>query len=256
MQKNSKEYKKTHGVCPEPVVWDADFDPGIPQRIANIPVHCVLSVGTGFVKVVRRPSVECPSLATSVQLLHKHGCWAVEGMLLKTLQSVSATRPERVTTNGFRLHQVDARQLVADGLPLNHGAQVALDTTLVSPLMGRDATHSVCRGRRCGIDTRPAVGKSDRTLSFRVPKGGPGWSCWPARWAANGYPKRKQSSGKLPRQGLAMFLLYAPAPHCWLWKWNSILAQCPRLRTVSSVGRTCHCWRDGPTEDSRYACFA
>ena len=39
-----------HGVRPEPVVWDADFDPGLPrhgwQRIATIPVHGELVEGS------------------------------------------------------------------------------------------------------------------------------------------------------------------------------------------------------------------
>ena len=46
------------------------------------------------------------------------------------------------------MDRVDARRLevVADGLPLFHGAQVALDTTLVSPLRRDGTPHARCAG--------------------------------------------------------------------------------------------------------------
>ena len=108
---------------PEPVVWDADFDPGLPrhgwQRIAIIPVHGELvegfvrprlsqseqalfrSQGGPLSSVPPRASagvaVSLMSLATTVQLARRQGCWAVEGMLLKALQPVFAARQEPVS---------------------------------------------------------------------------------------------------------------------------------------------------------------
>ena len=77
----------------------------------------------------------------------------------------------RVTTNVMvrdldllPLHQVDAHRLevVADGLPLFHGAQVALDTTLVSPLRRDGTPHTRCAVED-GVASMQARRRKERT---------------------------------------------------------------------------------------------
>ena len=195
-----------HGVRPEPVVWDADFDPGLPlhgwQRIATIPVHGELVEGcvrprlsqseqalfrsqggplssvpftcfptsplTRFdaslfrVLFLRRlwlplpPSSRFCRCGRLLDVLGHHcAVCAQAGVLGRrryALESAAARicreAGARVTTNVMvrdldllPLHQVDA---LADGLPLFHGAQVALDTTLVSPLRQDGTPHVRC----------------------------------------------------------------------------------------------------------------
>ena len=69
---------------------------------------------------------------------------------------------------------LDARRLevVADGFTLWRGAQLAIDTTLVSPLK----TDGTARNR-----TRPADARRGPTPNSRVKEVGLAWSCWQPR---------------------------------------------------------------------------
>ena len=83
-------------------------------------------------------AVPSTSLATTGQLVLKQWCWVVEGMHWNWQPRGFAVRQGRVGTNIMvrdmdllpQDHQ-DGRRLevVADGLPLFHGAQLALDTS-------------------------------------------------------------------------------------------------------------------------------
>ena len=69
-------------------------------------------------------------------------------------------------------------EVVADGLPLFHGAQLAVDTTIVSALK-RDG--SACR-RSVTVDgaslTRPRQRKKRRIQNWQDDLVAPAWSCW------------------------------------------------------------------------------
>ena len=90
-------------------------------------------------------AVSSMSLATTVQLVPRQGMLGRRGYALESV-AARICREARVGTNIMvrdvdllpQDHQ-DGRRLevVADGLPLFHGAQLAIDTTLVSPV-GRD----------------------------------------------------------------------------------------------------------------------
>ena len=184
-------------------------------------------------------------------------------MLLKTLQPMSPHNVMVRDLDLLKLHQVDARRLEVGccwSVPLpwrpdragydvgrwsaplpwrpdRAGYDVGL--TLET---GRDATHSLCRGRRCDINTSPPS-ESERTLNSRVPtlqspvgraglRGGRqlvfrNANIPPA--ACQGQDSPCSSRSSYQRQvGLVVEA-----------ELNSGLCQCPRLRTVS-VGRTCH----------------
>ena len=80
----------------------------------------------------------------------QQGCWGVEAGSWRTWQHACAERPEgRVRVNVFRPGHGPSRfstcwtarrlEVVVDGLPLWNGAQLAIDTTMVSPVR-RDGT--------------------------------------------------------------------------------------------------------------------
>ena len=85
--------------------------------------------------------------------------------------------------DGWRL------EVVADGFSLWHGAQLAIDTTLVSLL------HSNGSARR-----RAADHDSERTCPELVGGGRARWSCWLLKWAADGAKKMPLSSLPWPRR--------------------------------------------------------
>ena len=98
----------------------------------------------------------------------------------------------RVTTNAMvrdmdlaALNPGDARRLeiVADGLPLFGGAQLAIDTTMISTLLTLMARRS----------RLPGGGKSTRIRSWSPPEEGPGWWCLPANWAVAGPARHRPS---------------------------------------------------------------
>ena len=84
------------------------------------------------------------------------------------------------------LNAVDSRclEVVADGLSLWHGAKLAVDTTLVSPL------HSDGSARRRALQTMtvlhwtfPGAGRSARTQNSLGKMVGHGWLFWQPKWA-------------------------------------------------------------------------
>ena len=98
---------------------------------------------------------------------------------------------------------------------------------------GRDATHRVSRGRRCGIDA--ARRRKERT-----------------------YPELSGAHGR------ARLVLACEVGGRWLWRWSSILA-CASARAfaLSLLEGRAAPGHDGPSPttdevigDSRYACFA
>ena len=87
---------------------------------------------------------------------------------------------------------LDSRRLkvVADGLTLWHGAQLAIDTTLIFPLR-RDGQHL----------RRPDNGRSAPTRNSLVMVAGHGWSCWLQKWVADGAARQRSSCAHLPKPG-------------------------------------------------------
>ena len=93
-------------------------------------------------------------LATTVQHAQMWVCWAAVGSLLKSAAAhVCREAGARVSVNQFvrdldiaAPNAADTRRLevVADGLPLFHGAQLAIDTTMVSPLSREGVPHARC----------------------------------------------------------------------------------------------------------------
>ena len=322
-----------HGVRPEPVVWDADFDPGLPhhgwQRIATIPVHGELVEGcvrprlsqseqalfrsqggplssvpftcfptsplTRFdaslfcVLLLRRlwlplpPSSRFCRCGRLLDVLGHHRAACAQARVLGrrgyALESAAARicreAGARVTTNVMvrdldllPLHQVDARRLevVADGLPLFHGAQVAVDTTLVSPLRRDGTPHARCavedgvalmQARRRKEQTYPelpgAHGRA-RLVVLACEVGG--------RW----FSETQAFLGQLAKAKTRHVppALRTSARLAWLWRWSSILA-CASARAfaVSLLEGRAAPGHDGPSPttdevigDSRYACFA
>ena len=81
------------------------------------------------------------SVFTTEQFAHRLGCW-VAGVLRKQAPGVHKRDASRL---GLLLQdRPDTRRLevVADGLPLYHGAQLAIDTTMAS--LRRDGFAMAC----------------------------------------------------------------------------------------------------------------
>ena len=94
-------------------------------------------------------AVHSTPLATTVQLVPEQESWEGEGLLWR-VQPICREAGARVTTNDFVRdldmgvpNALDGRRLevVADGLPLHGGAQLAIDTTMVSPLHADGTPH-------------------------------------------------------------------------------------------------------------------
>ena len=73
-------------------------------------------------------------VAITVPLARRLGCWVVEGALWN--QPLHGVCREAGANVMMRKHgpSFPSLEVVADGLPLHHGAQLAIDTTMVSPL--------------------------------------------------------------------------------------------------------------------------
>ena len=114
---------------------------------------------------------------------HVAGVLGRRGMLWNALLCREARA--RVTTNMFvrdmdlgHFNALDARRLevVADGLTLWRGAQLAIDTTLVSPLR-RD-------GSARNNWMRLASARRGPTLNSVAKEVGPDWLCWKRGWGS------------------------------------------------------------------------
>ena len=74
---------------------------------------------------------------------------------------------------------LDSRRLevVADGLPLFGGAQLAVDTTMVSPLRGGGSPHRELRSVTVSFWWRPGEERNAHIQSSRHRGAGPDWWC-------------------------------------------------------------------------------
>ena len=106
----------------------------------------------------------------------------------------------RVSTNLFvrdldlPIANHDARRLevVADGLPLFGGAQLAIDTTLVSSVQADGRPRPQC----ARVDGDASSVRTRNSLGLRVARG---WWYWPPRWEAVGLTKPVLLSVSWPR---------------------------------------------------------
>ena len=94
---------------------------GLAGSIRNRSGSCCADASDSRFRSVRAPAgvaASWPSMAIIEQRVHKQGFWIAEGSLLECAHA-----------------RLDSRRLgvVADGLTLWRGAQLAIDTTLVSP---------------------------------------------------------------------------------------------------------------------------
>ena len=199
--------------------------------------------------------VSLMSLATTVQLARRQGCWVVEVMLLKALLPGFAARVTNVMVRDLDLlplHQVDARRLevVADGLPLFHGAQVALDTTLVSPLRRDGTPHT-----RCAVEDGVALMQARRRKERTYPElsGAHGRARLVVLACEVGGQMVFRNTSKPPAACQGQDSPFGSSHQRQVGlvvevELDSGLCQCPRLRTVS-VGRTCCSWARWPFHD-------
>ena len=88
-------------------------------------------------------------------------------------------------------------EVVADGLPLHGGAQLAIDTTMVSPLH-RDGTARRGTANTNGEALERGNGRNEPIRSSPVRVVEPDWSFLVQRWAGDG-PQRQQNSCRLWR---------------------------------------------------------
>ena len=165
------------------------------------------------------------------------------------------------------IQHVDARRLevVADGLLLFHGAQIAVDTTLVSPLRRDGTPHSRC-AREDGAALRQARQRKERVYPDLSGEHGRARlvvaSEVGGRWSAEAQAFLRQFARAKSRQEPPT--LRASAKLAWIWRWSMILA-CASARAFALSfleGLTAHDY-GGPTpttaeviRDTRYAGFA
>ena len=202
--------------------WDEDMEPGLPrhgwQRRATEHVHGLLVEGTirprlslteqalfrsqggplagvpfMFFSTLRlsrmdssllcaspsAPLASSPPRVSAGSLARRQGCWVVEATLWKHRRSGVSRDLDLLP-----LQHVDARRLevVADGLPLFHGAQIAVDTTVVA------------HGKTALLCAKPARGKSAFIQSSHGHMDELDWSFSPVKWEANGLQRRTLSS--------------------------------------------------------------
>ena len=120
-------------------------------------------------------------VAITVQLARKLGCWVVGGTLESAAARVCREAGARVSTNVMMrdmdllpLNRPDTRRLevVADGLPLHHGAQLAIDTTMVSPLR-RNGAPRPRSTTEDGASLETARARKERRYGHFADAGGP-----------------------------------------------------------------------------------
>ena len=221
-------------------------------------------------------AVNLTPVATTEQLARRHGVLGRRGYALESAAArVCREACARVSTNVLvrdldllPLQHVDARRLevVADGLPLFHGAQIAVDTTLVSPLRRDGTPHSRC-AREDGAALRQARQRKERVYPELSGAHGRARLVVLAsevggRWSAEAQAFLRQFTRAKSRQEPPT--LRASAKLAWIWKWSMILAcASDRAFALSFVeSRIAHgCDVPTPTTaevigDSRYAGFA
>ena len=102
-------------------------------------------------------------------------------------------------------NEADARRLevVADGLPLFHGAQIGVDTTLVSVLRRNGTPHPRCANED---GAALAAARKRAILNWLVNTGAPGWWSSPAKLVGVGQRSVVNSSACWPRPRCAVSL--------------------------------------------------
>ena len=123
-------------------------------------------------------------------------------------------------------------EIVAEGLPLFHGAQLAIDTTVVSVLKRDGTPHTRC----ADVDgaALQAAAEGDHLSRAGWPKipswvassAGRGWSCWGVRWPAGGQTNASVSCASW--QGAKVRSepphLKVRARRAWLSRWSVLLS--------------------------------
>ena len=167
--------------------------------------------------------------------------YALESAAARVCREASA----RVSTNVLvrdldllPLQRADARRLevVADGLPLFHGAQIAVDKTLVSPLRRNGTPHSRC-AREDGAALRQARRRKEqvypelsgahgraRLVVLASEVGG--------RWSSETQTFLRQLARAKSREEAPT--LQTSANLAWIWRWSMILA-CASARAFAGV---------------------
>ena len=149
--------------------------------------------------------------------------WVVEGSLWKALprefcREAGARCVHKCTGEGLDLlplQHADVRRLevVADGLPLYHGAQIAVDTTLVSPLRRTAPRTVVVLGKTVPL-FKPEGGKNGCIQNSPVHMEEPDWLFSQMKLEVDGPWRRKLSSGNLHGRSLVRNLpISGPAPN-------------------------------------------
>ena len=158
------------------------------------------------------------------------------------------------------LQHADARQLevVADVLPLCHGAQIAVDTTLAmaprTVVVLRENGASLRQARRRKERVHPELSGAHgraRLVVLASEVGG--------RWSLETQAFLRQFERAKSREGPPTFRTSAKL--AWTWRWSIGLHECAGFRPVS-LGELCcprFSWSLTSAEvigDSRYASFA
>ena len=124
-------------------------------------------------------------VATTVQLAPGLEFWEGVGLPWRVLLPACAERAERAVTTNILIRDMDVArpnpldmrrlEVVADGLPLFGGRQLALDTTLVSSLHC-DGSPQPGAANRDGAVLDAARRRKNRTYPELI--GPPVWLCW------------------------------------------------------------------------------
>ena len=153
-----------------PCVHKVVLSPACPSPVSPLPITrvstpsrsaCFCCVASGFLYpcpvVPAGVAVHSIPVATAAQRAPWQGCW-VQGVSHWSLpQRGRVSANVRVQDMDLAApNQLDNRRIevVVDGLPLFHGAQLAVDTTLVSPLRRDGTPHPRCANVDCAaLDT-------------------------------------------------------------------------------------------------------
>ena len=116
---------------------------------------CCVACGYNYLRPFVPAGVACHSIPVTItaQRAPWWGCLSRRGFVLESAARVCREAGGRVTTN-VRIQDMDLAapnrldnrriEVVVDGLPLFHGAQLAVDTTMVSPLRRDGIPHPRC----------------------------------------------------------------------------------------------------------------
>ena len=130
---------------------------------------------------------------------------------------------EPIAADGRRL------EVAVDGLPLFGGAQLALDTTLVSAL------HCDGTARRgAALNEGVATSMAERRKDLSSDKPDLVWWCWPLKSEAGGLQSRFISALAHARAWCERWLLRRRVEHAWRLRWGALLS-CTAARAVADA---------------------